>query len=106
MDPAQRLALECVWEALERAGIPPAELKQSPTGVYLGTVYSDYEPWGGSRGMAGMDGYGYTGRDGSVLSGRVSYAGPSGARRDHQHGLLFVPRGGAPRAEGAAGRRV
>ena len=73
MDPAQRLALECVWEALERAAIRPADLAQSQTGVYLGTVYSDYEPWGGRLGMAGMDGYGFTGRDGSVLSGRISY---------------------------------
>lgn len=73
MDPAQRLVLECVWEALERAGIPPAELLQSQTGVYLGAVGTDYEPWGGSQGMAGMDGHTFTGRDSSVLSGRVSY---------------------------------
>ena len=81
MDPAQRLALECAWEALERAGIPPAELPGILTGVYLGTVGSDYEPWGGRLGMVGMNGYGFTGRDGSVLSGRISYTlglqGPS-----------------------------
>jgi acyl transferase domain-containing protein len=81
MDPAQRLALECAWEALERAGIPPAELSGILTGVYLGTVGSDYEPWGGRLGMVGMNGYGFTGRDGSVLSGRISYTlglqGPS-----------------------------
>ncbi|HWU87984.1 MAG TPA: type I polyketide synthase, partial [Kofleriaceae bacterium] len=81
MEPAQRLALECVWESLERAGIPPAELSGSLTGVYLGTVATDYEPWGGRRGMAGIDGYVFTGRDSSVLSGRVSYTlglqGPS-----------------------------
>ena len=73
MDPGQRIALECVWEALESAQIRPADVRETQTGVFLGTVYSDYEPWGGSRGMAGMDGYGFTGRDGSVLSGRVSY---------------------------------
>src|SRR5579859_4572885 len=56
MDPAQRLALECVWEVLERARMRPAELSQTQTGVYLGTVYSDYEPWGGRLGMVGMDG--------------------------------------------------
>jgi len=81
MDPAQRLALECAWEALERAGIPAAKLSGSLTGVYLGAVGSDYEPWGGRLGMVGMDGYGFTGRDGSVLSGRISYTlglqGPS-----------------------------
>ncbi|HVH45246.1 MAG TPA: SDR family NAD(P)-dependent oxidoreductase, partial [Labilithrix sp.] len=73
MDPAQRLVLECVWNALERAGIRPADLRQSNTGVYFGAVGSDYEPWGGRSGMDGMDGYAFTGRDGSVLSGRVSY---------------------------------
>jgi acyl transferase domain-containing protein/acyl carrier protein len=81
MDPAQRLALECAWEALERAAIRPSELSGSLTGVYFGAVGSDYEPWGGRLGMVGMDGYGFTGRDGSVLSGRISYTlglqGPS-----------------------------
>src|SRR5215468_10882719 len=57
MDPAQRLALEC-------AAIAPAEVSGSLTGVYLGAIATDYEPWGGRLGMAGMDGYGFTGRDG------------------------------------------
>ncbi|MFJ9648967.1 KR domain-containing protein, partial [Streptomyces sp. NPDC101206] len=42
MDPQQRLVLETSWEALERAGIRPDSLSGSRTGVYLGTMNSDY----------------------------------------------------------------
>ncbi|WP_146058350.1 type I polyketide synthase, partial [Streptomyces sp. SM9] len=58
MDPQQRLALEMSWEALERAGIDPASLKGSRTGVFTGVMYHDYP---------GSDG------NGSVVTGRVAY---------------------------------
>ncbi|WP_369218510.1 beta-ketoacyl synthase N-terminal-like domain-containing protein, partial [Streptomyces flavofungini] len=58
MDPQQRLALEMSWEALERAGIDPASLKGSRTGVFAGVMYHDYP---------GSDG------NGSVVTGRVAY---------------------------------
>ena len=42
MDPQQRLLLEVTWEALEDAGIPPASLRKTPTGVFLGLSTDDY----------------------------------------------------------------
>ncbi|MFC9178794.1 type I polyketide synthase [Streptomyces sp. NPDC057107] len=65
-DPQHRLLLEVAWEALERAGIDPASLKGTRTGVFAGIMYHDYA--GNSAA-------------GSLGSGRVSYTlgleGPS-----------------------------
>ncbi|WSV60911.1 SDR family NAD(P)-dependent oxidoreductase [Streptomyces sp. NBC_01013] len=66
MDPQQRLLLECSWEVFERAGIDPATLKGSKTGVFAGMMYHDYI---------------HNSATGSIASGRVSYVfgfeGPS-----------------------------
>ena len=70
MDPQQRLLLEVCWEAIEGAGIDPALLQGTPTGVFAGVSSSGYGI--GSSGD-GVEGYMLTGSIGSVVSGRVAY---------------------------------
>ncbi|NRN67299.1 Modular polyketide synthase, partial [Kibdelosporangium sp. 4NS15] len=71
MDPQQRLMLEVCWEAVERAGIDPATLRGSKTGVFSGLMYTDYSSVTGvSEDVAAFLG---SGSDGSVYTGRVAY---------------------------------
>ncbi|MDT0447758.1 type I polyketide synthase [Streptomyces hesseae] len=72
MDPQQRLLLESSWEALERAGIAPASLQGSKTGVFVGTNGVDYAGVV-MNSQEDVEGHGGTSLAGSVLSGRVSY---------------------------------
>ncbi|MEU1180196.1 alpha/beta fold hydrolase [Streptomyces sp. NPDC005820] len=72
MDPQQRLLLETAWEALERAGIVPAALRDTPTGVFVGTTHQDYLP-PLDRHVPGLTGYRLQGGLTSVASGRIAY---------------------------------
>ncbi|UED87195.1 SDR family NAD(P)-dependent oxidoreductase [Streptomyces profundus] len=72
MDPQHRLLLEVSWEAFERAGIDPATLRGSDTGVFAGLMYHDYATML-QQSESGGDGYVGTGTSGSIASGRVSY---------------------------------
>ncbi|MGW0882847.1 SDR family NAD(P)-dependent oxidoreductase [Streptomyces sp. NPDC002671] len=67
MDPQQRLLLETSWEALERAGIDPASVRGSQTGVFAGIMHHDYGHLQGPDGAPGSPSLG------SIASGRISY---------------------------------
>ncbi|MFV2110174.1 SDR family NAD(P)-dependent oxidoreductase, partial [Micromonospora sp. LOL_015] len=72
-DPQHRLLLETAWEAFERAGIDPATLHGTDTGVFAGLMLHDYERAPGSA-PENLEGQLAVGSAPSVASGRVSYA--------------------------------
>ncbi len=82
MDPQQRLLLEMGWEALEDAGIDPATLRGSRTGVFVGISSDDYAQAHRHSGRLELiDGYALTGTCLAPAAGRISYCfgfeGPS-----------------------------
>ncbi|MFI6875925.1 SDR family NAD(P)-dependent oxidoreductase [Streptomyces sp. NPDC050400] len=72
MDPQQRLMLEVAWEAVERGGIDPDQLRGSRVGVFVGSNGQSYMPLLESE-AARVEGYQGLGNSASVLSGRLAY---------------------------------
>ncbi|HEY4002170.1 MAG TPA: thioester reductase domain-containing protein [Candidatus Xenobia bacterium] len=72
MDPQHRLLLETAWEAVERAGIDPRKLSGTPTGVFVGMCFHDYEVR--TSNPTAIDGYTGLGTTTSMPAGRVAYA--------------------------------
>ncbi|MEU2826753.1 beta-ketoacyl synthase N-terminal-like domain-containing protein, partial [Streptomyces bacillaris] len=73
MDPQQRLMLELGWEALEDAGIRPAELKGSDTGVLIGAMADDYALLSAQEGGRATTRHTLTGVSRGILANRLSY---------------------------------
>ncbi|MFZ9279835.1 MAG: type I polyketide synthase [Vulcanococcus sp.] len=76
MDPQHRLLLEVAAEALERAALPPEQLRGTAAGVYLGLCTTDYA-WRQLRAQAPdahYDMYFATGTSFSMAPGRLAYA--------------------------------
>jgi len=71
LDPQQRLLLEVTWEALEHAGINPASLRGSDTGVFVGIFSNDYQMLQVKRDDPHL--YISTGASAATASGRISY---------------------------------
>jgi phthiocerol/phenolphthiocerol synthesis type-I polyketide synthase C len=80
MDPQQRVLLEMTWEAFEQAGIPPATMRGSRCGVYVGLSSVDYA-YRRADDMGAIDATTMTGSAGSIAANRLSYVfdlhGPS-----------------------------
>ncbi|MDO3639307.1 type I polyketide synthase, partial [Mycolicibacterium arseniciresistens] len=72
IDPQHRLLLETAWEAVEHAGIAPASLAGSQTGVFVGMTHNDYQlVTAEADAIAGP--YGFTGSNYGLASGRIAY---------------------------------
>ncbi|MEE1803371.1 type I polyketide synthase [Streptomyces sp. JV176] len=72
MDPQQRLLAEAAWRAVEDAGLRPADLEGSRTGVYVGASWHDYEILRTERGVPPTQ-HSLVGGALDVLAARISY---------------------------------
>ncbi|MFB4305197.1 SDR family NAD(P)-dependent oxidoreductase [Actinomadura sp. GTD37] len=72
MDPQQRLVLEVAWQAFEHAGIGPASLRGSRTGVFVGVSAPEYAAFTASD-LASLEPFTATGAALSIIANRLSY---------------------------------
>jgi acyl transferase domain-containing protein len=79
-DPQQRMLLELAWACLEDAGILPATLKGSNTGVFVGASNCDYSRLIQESGLE-IEAHHGVGSSLAILANRISYfldlSGPS-----------------------------
>ncbi|MBT1689191.1 type I polyketide synthase [Dawidia soli] len=80
MNPSQKLALELVWEAIERSAMPHATVQGAHAGVYVGNIWSDFEHYRKHR-HARVTPHSAVGQSANIIANRVSFAfgftGPS-----------------------------
>jgi acyl transferase domain-containing protein/acyl carrier protein len=74
IEPQQRLMLETVWEALERAGYSPAKLRGSRTGIFAGVAANEYAHLLSAESIDKIEPYFITGNALNAISGRVAFA--------------------------------
>ncbi|KAJ5902202.1 hypothetical protein N7495_002730 [Penicillium taxi] len=72
LDPQQRIMLECVYEALENAGIPSQDIVGSNAGVFVGGSFPDYDI-NNTRDPEAIPMFSATGTAIALQSNRVSY---------------------------------
>ncbi len=74
MDPQQRLLLEVSYHALEHAGQAPDQLRDTPTGVFVGVSFDDYLQISlPHNDPVNLDTYTALGNYHSVAAGRIAY---------------------------------
>ncbi|MEM9272462.1 MAG: type I polyketide synthase [Cyanobacteria bacterium P01_F01_bin.143] len=71
IDPQQRLLLEVSWGALENAGVVPASLARSKTGVFVGITDNDYRYL--YPDVSSLDTHSATGQKLCIAANRLSY---------------------------------
>ncbi|WP_157995831.1 type I polyketide synthase [Thermomonospora amylolytica] len=72
MDPQQRLVLEVAWEAFEHAGLAPARLRGSRTGVFVGVSAPEYAAFTAAD-LTAVQPHTTTGAALSIIANRLSY---------------------------------
>ncbi|GAB2823212.1 type I polyketide synthase [Actinocorallia aurea] len=72
MDPQQRLVLEVAWEAMDHAGIAPARLRGTRTGVFIGVSAPEYAGLTASD-LTRLEAFTATGAALSIVANRLSY---------------------------------